>query len=318
MLLKKVLFITFGLTLLLGAQNANAEAISLNFVSPPTDGVTPDPAILEPNEVAGFFPSNNWNNVELPLGGGAAYETLDDMNDNNGVVTTADFIYTTTASHGMFTDNSNAPPYIPSDKKIVRRYLNQYGDGDGSGGAGDYVAEFEFSSLPTSVTENGYDVIVYVSSPANPNPRFGQYQLDEGIDSTIDQTIYTWEGSNPWSGTYVDGGYATLQDANDAFEDANTTEGNYIRFNGLTDSSFKLIMDAVAIEDYPDRASINGIQIVGVGTQPDGACGDTNHPYPAGDLNLDCNVNLKDISEIAANWLECTDPEPPCNYNPFQ
>ena len=78
-------------------------------------------------------------------------------------------------------------------------------------------------------------------------------------------------------------------------------------------------------------------------------CGDTNHPYPAGDLNQDCYVNWKDIDKfvdqwlvscagpgwcsganlskdadvnlndlavIGANWLSCTDPNQPCSYNP--
>jgi hypothetical protein len=78
-------------------------------------------------------------------------------------------------------------------------------------------------------------------------------------------------------------------------------------------------------------------------------CGDANHPHPAGDLNQDCyvnwqdiakfvgrwlancagsswcngadlnedsNVNVKDIAVFAATWLTCTDPMPPCGYNP--
>jgi hypothetical protein len=48
------------------------------------------------------------------------------------------------------------------------------------------------------------------------------------------------------------------------------------------------------------------------------ACGDYKHPFPIGDLNEDCRVNLKDfvimaqqwvdvalLEEIAAHWLEC-------------
>jgi len=56
-----------------------------------------------------------------------------------------------------------------------------------------------------------------------------------------------------------------------------------------------------------------------------GCCGDPNHPYPFGDLNQDCKVNmldfvilaadwmngfsLFDLAEISENWLECTAPE---------
>ncbi len=79
-------------------------------------------------------------------------------------------------------------------------------------------------------------------------------------------------------------------------------------------------------------------------------CGDAEHPYPIGDLSQDCyvdtldieifaehwlasdcaepdwcngadldfesNVNLKDFAVLAEYWLDCTDPEQPCGYNP--
>jgi len=38
-------------------------------------------------------------------------------------------------------------------------------------------------------------------------------------------------------------------------------------------------------------------------------CGDVNHPYPVGDLNNDCRVNLLDIAIISIHWLECTHPD---------
>jgi len=38
-------------------------------------------------------------------------------------------------------------------------------------------------------------------------------------------------------------------------------------------------------------------------------CGDANHPYPVGDLNHDCCVNLLDLAILASHWLERTVPE---------
>jgi hypothetical protein len=38
-------------------------------------------------------------------------------------------------------------------------------------------------------------------------------------------------------------------------------------------------------------------------------CGDPNHPYPVGDLNQDCRVDLLDLAILASHWLECTAPE---------
>jgi len=42
---------------------------------------------------------------------------------------------------------------------------------------------------------------------------------------------------------------------------------------------------------------------------PGPTCGDANHPYPAGDLNKDCRVDLADLALLLAHWLECTAPE---------
>ncbi|OHB53741.1 MAG: hypothetical protein A2Y12_18855 [Planctomycetes bacterium GWF2_42_9] len=79
-------------------------------------------------------------------------------------------------------------------------------------------------------------------------------------------------------------------------------------------------------------------------------CGDASHPYPDGDLNSDCYVNYVDVklfseqwlatgcvipgwcggadlsedtyvkfddfAVLAETWMDCTDPNPPCSYNP--
>lgn len=37
-------------------------------------------------------------------------------------------------------------------------------------------------------------------------------------------------------------------------------------------------------------------------------CGDINHPYPKGDLNFDCIVNIGDLSVMSAHWLEDNRP----------
>ena len=36
------------------------------------------------------------------------------------------------------------------------------------------------------------------------------------------------------------------------------------------------------------------------------ACGDPTHPYPAGDINKDCRVDMIDFSILSGSWLECT------------
>jgi hypothetical protein len=36
------------------------------------------------------------------------------------------------------------------------------------------------------------------------------------------------------------------------------------------------------------------------------ACGDPTHPYPVGDVNRDCRVDLQDLALLAGSWLQCT------------
>ena len=43
-----------------------------------------------------------------------------------------------------------------------------------------------------------------------------------------------------------------------------------------------------------------------IASQP--SCGDPDYPYPAGDLNHDCRVDMPDFAIFAANWLESTGP----------
>lgn len=58
---------------------------------------------------------------------------------------------------------------------------------------------------------------------------------------------------------------------------------------------------------------IQYVRIEGAGDTPEvdavadvSACGDYKHPYPVGDINKDCRVDLGDIAMLSANWLECS------------
>ncbi|MBN1974537.1 MAG: PD40 domain-containing protein [Sedimentisphaerales bacterium] len=43
-------------------------------------------------------------------------------------------------------------------------------------------------------------------------------------------------------------------------------------------------------------------------------CGDANHPYPVGDFNKDCHVDVYDFLVFIDHWLNCTAPE--CDETP--
>jgi hypothetical protein len=53
---------------------------------------------------------------------------------------------------------------------------------------------------------------------------------------------------------------------------------------------------------------IVGETIIGYAAQQQPQCGDPNHPYPSGDLNQDCFIDLFDLAIFASNWLESTAP----------
>lgn len=54
---------------------------------------------------------------------------------------------------------------------------------------------------------------------------------------------------------------------------------------------------------------------------PEPRCGDLDHAYPLGDISgpggeKDCAVNLHDLAAMASTWMQCTTPNPPCNFKP--
>lgn len=58
----------------------------------------------------------------------------------------------------------------------------------------------------------------------------------------------------------------------------------------------------VRIEDDP--ASMGTTEIDAVADVS--SCGDYKHPYPPGDVNEDCRVDMADLAVLAENWLACT------------
>ncbi len=87
--------------------------------------------------------------------------------------------------------------------------------------------------------------------------------------------------------------------------------------NGNTyNKTYTLPAGKAYIRVQPDT-NVTGNYRVGV-VSPEPRCGDLDHPYPAGDTNKDCYVNMEDLANIAETWLDCTSPEPPCDYQPTQ
>jgi hypothetical protein len=58
----------------------------------------------------------------------------------------------------------------------------------------------------------------------------------------------------------------------------------------------------VRIEDDPNSEVSTEIDAVADVS----CCGDYRHPFPAGDINMDCRVDARDLAALAGSWLECT------------
>jgi hypothetical protein len=58
----------------------------------------------------------------------------------------------------------------------------------------------------------------------------------------------------------------------------------------------------------PSLGKSFGIEGHVISAIPGAFCGDPNHPYPVGDLNQDCRVDLLDLAILASHWLEDRSP----------
>ncbi len=58
----------------------------------------------------------------------------------------------------------------------------------------------------------------------------------------------------------------------------------------------------VRIEDDPGSVVTTEIDAVADVS----CCGDYRHPFPVGDVNKDCKVNMVDFALLAGHWLDCT------------
>jgi len=58
----------------------------------------------------------------------------------------------------------------------------------------------------------------------------------------------------------------------------------------------------VRIQDDPDSSVTTEIDAIADVS----CCGDYKHPYPVGDLNRDCRVDMSDFALFMRHWLDCT------------
>lgn len=114
------------------------------------------------------------------------------------------------------------------------------------------------------------------TKPVDPNLDYSDFEYISAADA-----IDLYDGSG--GGTGYD--LRNLTDYNNLTVDPNTGYRwiQYVKVKGTAESQGEI--DAVS-----DAA----------------ACGDPTHPYPAGDINKDCRVDMTDFAILAGNWLVCT------------
>lgn len=203
--------------------------------------------------------------------------------------------------------------YVAQEKPITQQWLVQLGDPATDGNHG-----------PVDGTSNSG---VYAASAAA-NWAFGvsfdwYYDTPFAGLNTIDMTFdnYQWSGFIiPVSELTATGmAMTTLNDALDYFAGTSADFESWL----LSEVTPRLPQDATYLlfvqgEAHPcwtnpqmgmTTDGIVGETIIGCAVQPPPQCGDPNHPYPLGDLNQDCRVDLLDLVILALHWLECTAPE---------
>lgn len=262
---KHLLSIVGALALLLPAT-VNAQSLGLNFAAGDPDAAT---SSLNPTDVAGVIPAANWNNLLGATGtgvGGLFY-------NNAGTPVASGATVTWTSPNTWRSGGNNAFPAGPN-KILTSGYLDT--NDTAAGGISITV-----SNLDATLRAPAYDVYVYFVSDSNAN-RGGGYTINDGVNNIVKY------GSSMGSPT------AFVEDPG---VDINlSVDGNYLRFRGLTGSSFTLTSNTTLTTPNGFRAPINAVQIVG---------GVSLAPGP-GDVNEDGFTNIADYTIIKNNFFVAT------------
>ena len=216
---------------LAGVASGQAQSLGLNFAATDPDAGT---SSLGAADVAGVVPHSNWNNLDGNNGTDVSGLSL-----STGASSTAVVSWT---SPNTWRSGGNNGFADGPDKVLTSGYLDT---GDTAAGG----ISITVSSLDPALTSMSYDVYVYFVSDSGAD-RGGGYTLDDG---NVPLLQYGSTLANP-TGHVLDPG-----DDND-----NTSDGTYLRFSGLTGSSFTLTSNTELTTPNGFRAPINGIQIVGV------------------------------------------------------
>jgi hypothetical protein len=247
--------IIFSAALLLGVTiTAGAQSISVNFVGTAGDNGTLAPTDFAGNPNEGAF-VQNWVNAVGTSG------TLINLPTSLGSLTPA--TVTWQAGNGGWqlpntVDGANLSG--GANPVMMKGYLDSFSDAT--------PTVLTFTGLPTAGLL--YDVLVYFDGDNGGSWRVGEFTLSGALSGNGSAFGEDSEGVNFNSGTgnNPDGLFqlpVAGPNGNQLWPiSPNNSEGNYVRFSGVSGSSFIITGDPGPAATGTLRAAINGIQIVGV------------------------------------------------------
>jgi hypothetical protein len=216
---------------------AQAQSLGLKFAATDPDAAT---SSLNPTDVAGVVPAANWNNLTGNTGTGASGLSYD--NGGAAVASTATVTWNSPNTWRSTTGNNMFP--AGPNRVLTAGYL----DSNDTAAGGVTVT---VDNLDAVLRSPAYDVYVYFVSDSGAN-RGGAYTINDG---TVPQIKYGSTLANPTMHVEDPGTDADL-----------SLDGTYLRFQGLTGSSFTLTSDTTLTTPNGFRAPVNAIQIVGGST----------------------------------------------------
>jgi hypothetical protein len=238
------------------------QSLGLNFGA---NDPNPATSALLPGDVAGVVRQANWNNLEGATGSNPS-PLVYDNGTGTAVPSTLSVDWSTT---NTWRSGANNAFTAPGDRKLMSGYL-------------------DIDVIPQLITVNVNNIDAALMTP------------------TYDVYVYfTRDGANNYGGGYTltpaggtpvvkygsTMGMPTVHVEDPGTDINNSIDGTYLRFTGLTASSFTLVADESLTTPAGVRAPINAIQIVRGG-------------LIAGDVNGDGQVNMADFDIIRMNLFK--------------
>jgi autotransporter-associated beta strand protein len=233
--------------------DAGRRSIGLNFVGSGNGSWSADIATLAPTEVAGFYPTTNWNNSATVTG--VATQTvplaLTESNGNTG--------YTTATWASALTWSARTGLGLPEAKSTDGKLLHGYIESRASTGS---------TVSLTNIPYGTYDVFVYVAGGGGANT--GSISLDRSGTATYYYRNFQNDGYALNPVPTVEAPYAPLAmigDAVDTAAAAAAAPATFVRFTGITGSDLTITAKDAVLNS--NAGGIAAIQIVD--TTPVGA-----------------------------------------------